>query len=348
MPRESAANARAQHATLMTLATRCPNCSTTFRVVSDQLKLRKGLVKCGRCTHVFNGVEHLRYFSSDEASISTILAPATLQTSGSAPPALAATERGEAAPSPASTPDPVLQREAIARITESIERDLPPPEPAAPSRARTASRRAAPIDPLSPLTLLDLAPDDAPMTPVDDADLPLPHFLSERERPRWQRWAFASLSVVAAVTLIAQAAVVWRAEAATRWPALRAPLSTLCDALPSSARCTVELPRHITQVRISAAELQAARVTGQYVLLVTLHNDSTLPQAWPTLDVIVSDVDNRPIARRSIDADDYLRDVAAASDALGAGLSPASDASIRVPLRIDAPVVGYTVGIYYR
>ena len=47
----------------MTLATRCPQCGTTFRVVSDQLKLRKGLVKCGKCLHVFNGIEFLHYFS---------------------------------------------------------------------------------------------------------------------------------------------------------------------------------------------------------------------------------------------------------------------------------------------
>jgi predicted Zn finger-like uncharacterized protein len=43
----------------MALATRCPHCQTTFRVAHDQLKLRAGLVRCGACKEIFNGVEHL-------------------------------------------------------------------------------------------------------------------------------------------------------------------------------------------------------------------------------------------------------------------------------------------------
>jgi len=43
----------------MALATRYPHCQTTFRVVQDQLKLRAGLVRCGACKEIFNGIEHL-------------------------------------------------------------------------------------------------------------------------------------------------------------------------------------------------------------------------------------------------------------------------------------------------
>lgn len=65
----------------MALATTCPQCKTSFKVVPDQLKLRRGLVRCGVCQHVFSGVEHLRYVDKDEktekASPST--APAALK-----------------------------------------------------------------------------------------------------------------------------------------------------------------------------------------------------------------------------------------------------------------------------
>ncbi|MBC7574654.1 MAG: DUF3426 domain-containing protein [Herminiimonas sp.] len=43
----------------MALATRCPHCTTAFRVASDQLKLRAGLVRCGTCKEIFNGIENL-------------------------------------------------------------------------------------------------------------------------------------------------------------------------------------------------------------------------------------------------------------------------------------------------
>jgi predicted Zn finger-like uncharacterized protein len=46
-------------ATAPRLAARCPNCHTAFRVVADQLRLRGGLVRCGRCNHVFDGRDHL-------------------------------------------------------------------------------------------------------------------------------------------------------------------------------------------------------------------------------------------------------------------------------------------------
>ncbi|HWJ95642.1 MAG TPA: zinc-ribbon domain-containing protein, partial [Telluria sp.] len=39
----------------MALATKCPHCGTTFRVASDQLKLRGGIVRCGTCQQVFDG-----------------------------------------------------------------------------------------------------------------------------------------------------------------------------------------------------------------------------------------------------------------------------------------------------
>ncbi|WP_219216140.1 zinc-ribbon and DUF3426 domain-containing protein [Variovorax boronicumulans] len=43
----------------MSLATRCPACGTTFRVVRDQLRISDGWVRCGRCSHVFDGAAEL-------------------------------------------------------------------------------------------------------------------------------------------------------------------------------------------------------------------------------------------------------------------------------------------------
>jgi len=45
--------------TAMLLATKCPYCKTTFKVANDQLKLQSGLVRCGICNQIFNGIEHL-------------------------------------------------------------------------------------------------------------------------------------------------------------------------------------------------------------------------------------------------------------------------------------------------
>lgn len=41
------------------MLTRCPNCSTAFRVTPEQLKARAGRVRCGHCSGVFNALETL-------------------------------------------------------------------------------------------------------------------------------------------------------------------------------------------------------------------------------------------------------------------------------------------------
>lgn len=50
----------------MALATTCPQCQTSFKLVPEQLKAHRGLVRCGVCQHVFSGTEHLRYVSEPQ------------------------------------------------------------------------------------------------------------------------------------------------------------------------------------------------------------------------------------------------------------------------------------------
>jgi predicted Zn finger-like uncharacterized protein len=43
----------------VSLATRCPSCATTFRVLPGQLSARQGRVRCGKCDAVFDGIAAL-------------------------------------------------------------------------------------------------------------------------------------------------------------------------------------------------------------------------------------------------------------------------------------------------
>lgn len=40
--------------------TACPACNTCFKVISEQLLLHHGMVRCGSCDHIFNANEHLK------------------------------------------------------------------------------------------------------------------------------------------------------------------------------------------------------------------------------------------------------------------------------------------------
>ena len=108
----------------MVLATRCPHCRTTFRVVQDQLKLRGGLVRCGACKEIFNGTEHLLR-PIEPAAPAT--APQAEAGSPAAPAAQAAPSAAQAQPlasapaTPAATPLPPA--------AETSATDQPSPDP---------------------------------------------------------------------------------------------------------------------------------------------------------------------------------------------------------------------------
>lgn len=79
----------------MALATTCPQCKTSFRVVPDQLKLRRGFVRCGRCRNVFAGIDHLRYV--DEGQLRAEAQARAAEAAAEAPPEALGGAGGEGA-----------------------------------------------------------------------------------------------------------------------------------------------------------------------------------------------------------------------------------------------------------
>jgi predicted Zn finger-like uncharacterized protein len=75
---------------MSTLVTRCPACSTAFRAQPEQLSARSGMVRCGKCATVFDGVAHLV-----EENAGTGAGPS---------PQLGLFEAGARAPAPAAAP----------------------------------------------------------------------------------------------------------------------------------------------------------------------------------------------------------------------------------------------------
>lgn len=123
----------------MALATTCPQCKTSFKVVPDQLKLRRGLVRCGVCQHVFSGVEHLRYVDKDE-STEKIPAP------GTDTPSLPLTGTQSTPGVPTQTPiDPWARSpDAVPPATDA------PPAPAVSPAAAASQPAPSPVTPAAP------------------------------------------------------------------------------------------------------------------------------------------------------------------------------------------------------
>jgi predicted Zn finger-like uncharacterized protein len=149
----------------MALATRCPHCHTTFRVAHDQLKLRAGLVRCGACKEIFNGIEHLL---SQEALTATLPASSLQQPAAPAEPSASSPP---ASPAPAPMP-----------LGESTSAETPPqPEtaPIAPAASETDNALEAEI-PAGQKNDAAAIPVQAPNAPVEqpkpEPDFDIPDF----------------------------------------------------------------------------------------------------------------------------------------------------------------------------
>jgi predicted Zn finger-like uncharacterized protein len=143
----------------MALATRCPHCRTTFRVAHDQLKLRAGLVRCGACKEIFNGVEHLLR-ADDVPQFTATSNPAAVPapaTAAAPPDGLAenASSHTTAAPQPTSSvPEKLTLAQGEAGSPAPTAQPQPGPKLIASGLAATADFEAG-SDPLLRMTLMD-------------------------------------------------------------------------------------------------------------------------------------------------------------------------------------------------
>ena len=114
------------------LVTRCPACHTAFRLVADQLRLRQGLVRCGRCDTVFDAREHMVVVELPQAGAAAAPSPVPIP-----------------APIPAPVPAPVAAPDS-AHVSAPAAASAPIPEPAAqpaPADAPPPATSSAPFDP---------------------------------------------------------------------------------------------------------------------------------------------------------------------------------------------------------
>lgn len=88
------------------MLTTCPECRTTFRIVHDQLDMRRGMVRCGYCRAVFNAYDMLRGDASEAPTAAPATTAAEPQAAVPPPPAPVAALEAVVPPPPGRAPEP--------------------------------------------------------------------------------------------------------------------------------------------------------------------------------------------------------------------------------------------------
>lgn len=303
------------------MLTTCPECHTTFRINQAQLDRRRGLVRCGRCSAVFNAYDTLLPELQTPAQAKAALgSPAE---PGPGPGAsLAAGSNGTATAASPAPPD-----------TPSVERaedhtHVPPAEPqtggSAPPPSEAGDTAAA--------------PPQAQETPESIllAELPVQRRTGALSTALW---GLASVVLVLAFGL--QLVYFLRAEIISVWPQSRAMLMQACARLG----CDLPLPQDATALRIEASSLETdPEDKARAVLNLTLSNRGAQTVAWPHLVLTLTDTRNAPIAQRPFTPAEYL-----ASEAeVARGIPPGLEREIRLELELDGlPAYGYKLDKRY-
>ena len=330
----------------MTLATRCPACGTAFRVVSDQLRVSSGWVRCGRCGASFDALEHL-------------FRQAPLPEPG-------ADEPSGDGPAPTSAPAPASPSDHHPDTPEAPAEEPAPPDAAAcslPAAEEGAelpmpggSGDDPPADPEQALTGSDsppALPEDPPRPAVADppAAWPAqgagprprgrPSFLRRAEAAaRWShpatRTTLALLLLVLTGLLAMQAALLWREEIVLRWPGTRAPLQAACEALG----CRLDAPRRLQHLAVESSDLRSLPDGLTYALEVAIRNRGSIEALAPAIELTLTDAAGRLHARRVL----TLAELGHPARSIGAG----EELLVRAELVTgSAQEAGYNIALFY-
>jgi len=223
-----------------------------------------------------------------------------------------------------------------ALVTDDEPRELAPPAPPPARAEEIAQVEAAVSQPLA------AAPPPEPEISLSESEPEFEFGPRPRHRSRLVTALWALGSVAAALVLAAQVIYSYRGELAALWPDASPWLTAACTALG----CTIPLPQHPDLISLESSELAAERgVAGVLTLSAVLRNRAGFAQAYPALELTLTDGQDRPLARRVLAPADYLGARAAREPAFAAG----SETNLR--LHIDAAGLGasgYRLYAFYR
>ena len=181
--------------------------------------------------------------------------------------------------------------------------------------------------------------DEAVLPPADDEPAFVTLGRRREQSGKALRAAMAAGSVVLLLLLFLQVMTTFRNPLAAQFPQWKPTLVALCK----MSGCQVDLQAQIEALSIEQGELQTLKEqTFSYVSL--LRNQSRSVQAWPSIELILNDANDKPVLRRVIAPRDYLP----ATIDVSQGFAPRSEQTIKLYFALDQLTAsGYHIAIFY-
>jgi hypothetical protein len=291
-------------------------------VTSEQLRLRAGKVRCGHCQVVFNafnamvGDAHEPLVDANIPESPVVPAPALLEDAGHVPVEtidaeepvaerakgqwLDAVDVSRIEPSASDSSDAVGSSPVAGTPTglpidtETVLIQTPLEEPLAesPEESTQAARQAG----LVAARELSDTPSFNRWSAGALASDGLGGFESDTNKRAV--WPFILVAILLTIGLLGQLLYHFRTDIVLRYPS--------AVGLYELAAVDIPLPRNSALVSIESSDLQFDNARGMFVLQATLKNRAGHAQAWPALELSLTDTNDAVVSRRVVFAADYL------------------------------------------
>jgi predicted Zn finger-like uncharacterized protein len=322
----------------MSFITRCPACSTSFKVVADQLRVSQGWVRCGHCAEIFDANQDIKPWVPTPPVLTSVV------DEQQQPPDHAWARQAKELES--SHHDSALEGvlDGLAELSDSrlqaatsqdvlrdgsgLERDW-------------LASETMPVhqDPVLHIDVLQADGDELLNTAAESE----PRFVRQvKKQAVWNSpgvraalWGGVCLSFV---VLLLQWAVHDRHRLAAWQPALKPVLTTLCQHLG----CRIEPVRQLDAVVIDSSGL--VRLLGQlHALDVVLKNNQAWPVALPSLELSLTNAQDQVLARRVLLTQDWPD----APVVLEPGQAWPVKLRLSIALAADQTMSGYRIVLFY-
>lgn len=281
----------------MSLVTTCAHCGTSFNITPVQLNARRGQVRCGRCSKVFDAYDRLA--SAD----------------GSTLPA-------RPMPEPESEPTPLEP----AQVTIV--------QPAVPEPSATPANGPAPL--VNPF--IDEKPQGRKKPALRFEQMP------DEAADEPKRKNSAVLTVLGALLLIGALAFqilnYFRDAIVAHYPPARPAMEAFCLV----AQCEIGFLKKPDLLSIEASSLEADPQASQVVVLrATLRNRAPFPQAFPALELTLTDIKDEPVARRVFMPKEYR-----GHDSQMGGIDANAELAVQIRMQlVGIKAQGYRLYLFY-
>ena len=180
---------------------------------------------------------------------------------------------------------------------------------------------------------------------LNEDDEEIPELFPELSYPlpvqKKHRVLWTMLALLLLLLLLAQALYFFRIELAARLPGLKPTLVAGCKFF----KCSIPLPQQAELISIESSELEANPIMANVITLnLIMRNNAAYIQAYPQLELTLTDTSDQALARRTFFPLEYLK----RGEEEKLGLAGQREASIKLHLdTADLKPSGYRLLLFY-